>query len=179
MAGAATRTETGHERAVYLEGGVFAVHHEPIERNGRGVVICPPLFADFLANYHREVTVARRLASAGYTVVRFHYRGTGSSAARGPSLTLDSAVEDGLTAVAALGAAEDLVLVGTRLSTVVAVEVGNRSEPSRLILWDPFVNSRAIFREGLPRPASAPSGGSGRRCLDRRAPDDARGGRRS
>lgn len=149
MPGAVVKTETGLERAIYLENGLFAVRHEPAHPNGRAVVICPPLFADLLANYHREVPLSRRLASAGYTVVRFHYRGTGSSGIRTEAFTLDSAVEDGLLALGALHGIEDVTVVGTRLSTVIAAEVRNISQAGQLILWDPFVNSRAIFREGF------------------------------
>lgn len=59
-----------------------------------GVVICEPLLSQFIAHYRYGTLMARRLASAGLVVQRFHYRSTGNSDGDIRDLTLDRMHED-------------------------------------------------------------------------------------
>ena len=118
-----------------------------------GLVVCPPILADFGANYQREVRLGRQLAAAGIVVQRFHPRGAGQSDGDGVDLTLDSMIEDALAAVAQLrerspgrhGRCHGHPLRRARRRAP--------SPPSstarRVVLWEPTTDPRRFFREGL------------------------------
>ncbi len=155
------------EEAGYVEVGgerVFTVVHRPLDEPRGTVLIVSPLLAEHVANYRREVELARRLATAGIAVARFHARGTGRSEGAPEEMTFSSVVADA-DAVARAVTTDDhqpLVVVGTRVGAVVAAAA---RPASPLVAWAPVTDHaryvREVFRslhlhalkEGVPPPA--------------------------
>ncbi|HKE74813.1 MAG TPA: hypothetical protein VKB57_14425 [Acidimicrobiales bacterium] len=134
---------------------LFGCRHLPMDGPAAGaplaVVICPPVLADFGANYQREVRLARRLAAAGLPVQRFHPRGTGHSDGDRADLSFAALVDDCRAAVERLretcGPAA-VALVGSRLSALAAA-VADGEGGSPLVMWDPVPSLRSYLRGGL------------------------------
>jgi pimeloyl-ACP methyl ester carboxylesterase len=112
-----------------------------------GVVVCPPLHAEAITSYRREVLLARALASAGLAACRFHYRGTGNSQGEPRAVTFDSMLADARAAAAHLrrrAGCELLGLVGTRYGALVAAAA---VADAPVVLWDPVADPGRYFRE--------------------------------
>ncbi|MGH9244218.1 MAG: serine aminopeptidase domain-containing protein [Acidimicrobiales bacterium] len=131
---------------------LFIVVHEPPADPVGGVLVCSSILADQLANYQREVHLARHLAAAGFVTVRFHYSGTGNSDGDPAALTLDVLRDDARWVGEAmrdhLGAAA-LGLIGTRWGAVAAAAVARDAEAGPLVLCEPIVDGRRYFREAM------------------------------
>jgi hypothetical protein len=153
---------------------LFTVTAYPPGTPAGGVLICPPFGADSVANYRREVALARALAAAGLAAVRFHYRGTGNSDGDPAATTLDSMRDDVVDATTAVGAAIDGPpgLVATRLASLVAAAAAPALGAPALALWEPVLEGRRFLRDavrasrmreistGGPRPAADGSDGA-------------------
>lgn len=116
-----------------------------------GVVICSSLHAEFLANYRKEVLVARALAERGMAVVRFDYRGTGNSGGAPEDLTLQTMTQDAEVAIrhlAARAAVEEPSFLGVRFGALVAAGLA-RPSSARLALWEPVLEADQYFREAF------------------------------
>jgi alpha/beta superfamily hydrolase len=139
------------ERSYYLdlpEGEVWCCLHWPAGEPRGGAVVCSPLYSDFLANYHREVRLARALTDHGIGTARFHYPGTGNSGGEPAALSWDSMTAAAAAVVDHLahqlpGAA--VGLVGTRLGALVAAEAG----AGPLVAWEPVLDPGGYLREGI------------------------------
>jgi pimeloyl-ACP methyl ester carboxylesterase len=123
-----------------------------------GLLVCSPLHVEFGKNYRREVLLARQLAARGVLVHRFHYRGTGHSAGDSTGVTMDTLVEDALTATQhteALLGQRPLAFLGTRLGALVAGVAAGRRPASPFMMWEPSGSARqhfrAVFRAGIIR----------------------------
>jgi len=139
------------EEAGYFGGPqrLFGVTYRPPDPSV-GVVICSPIHAELLRNYHREVMLARSLARAGYAVQRFQYRGSGNSDGEPADETFDSLREDVETATARLvetTGVDRLAFVGTRLGAVVAALAARKLGGVALAMWEPVLNADRYFRE--------------------------------
>jgi pimeloyl-ACP methyl ester carboxylesterase len=141
----------------------YAVLHTPepdqAQRNaGRGVVLAHPLLDFDLYEVPWTLRMvagyARELAAAGYTALRFDFRGAGQSDGEFEDLTLSSCVRDMQRAVEVLverSGVDEVVLNGTRLGATVAMRVGAHDPRVRqLALWDPVPDPngslQAVFR---------------------------------
>lgn len=148
---ASRATAEGRERMGYVgEPPLFVSLHLPAEAH-RAVLVCSPLYAEFMQNYSREVRLSRGLAAAGVASARFHYRGTGDSAGDPAEVAIDRMVEDALEVahhlIAETGVSE-LDVVGTRLAGHVAAQVVQRLNPgSRLVVWEPVTDPGRYFDE--------------------------------
>lgn len=130
---------------------IFGAIHVPDQAH-RGLIICSPVYAEFMQNYGREVRLARRLANAGVAVARFHYRGTGDSAGDAAAVTIDSMVADALEVVEHLRRASGVAgvdVLGTRLGGQVAAAVAAQLDDARLVIWEPIPNVKRYFDEVL------------------------------
>lgn len=128
---------------------LFGVTYRPADPTV-GVVICSPIHAELLRNYHREVMLARSLARAGYAVQRFQYRGSGNSDGEPADETFESLREDVETAAARLVETTGVgrvAFVGTRLGGVVAALTAQSTGGAALALWEPVLNADRYFRE--------------------------------
>jgi pimeloyl-ACP methyl ester carboxylesterase len=136
----------------YDQGLLFGCRHVPSGPVRAGLVVCPPILADFGANYQREVRLGRRLAAAGVVVQRFHPRGAGQSDGDGADLTLDSMIEDTRAAVTRLRErfpVETIAVMGTRFGALAASAVAAELDGAPVVLWEPTTDPRRFFREGL------------------------------
>lgn len=142
-----------HEIAAFMQTGrarVFGFRHAPIGQSRGAVLICSPLLADFRKNYRREFELGRRLASAGLSVQRFHYRGTGNSDGDASKITMASLTGDAMDAGTWLRQASQApieVVVGTRLGSLVATSVAAQLHASGLVLLDPVLDGTHYLRE--------------------------------
>ena len=75
-------------------GALFMVTHLPAGPAQGAVVVCSPIQSELLKNNRHEVMLARRLASQGVAVARFHYIGTGNSDGEVGDVTIDGMAAD-------------------------------------------------------------------------------------
>lgn len=132
------------------EARIFGVLHAPVDEAVGGVVICPPLYAEFVRNYRREVLLARALASRGVAVQRYHSRGTGNSEGDPASHAFETCVHDATAAVAELRAragVDRIGVLGTRWGSVVAMATAVRSGDGPLVLWEPAIDPSRYLRD--------------------------------
>ncbi len=133
---------------------LFGARHLPADhsRSDLGLVVCSPILTDFGANYQREVRLARRLAAAGIPVQRFHPRGSGHSDGERLDLTFGTLVDDTRAAAERIRercGVDRVALLGTRFSALAAAAVVRDLDRSPVVLWEPTVQPRRYFREGL------------------------------
>lgn len=129
---------------------MFGSIHLPQGEIRAGVLICSPFQSEFLANYRREVRLARTLAARGLAVGRFHYRGTGHSDGEGSEVTFATMRADAEEAVTWLRHRADtpvLAFVGTRWGALIAAGVAAEATDAPLALWDPTVDADRYFEE--------------------------------
>ena len=152
---AQTRTPVGGtERAFFFgpDGALFGYTHAPAVEPAWGLLICSPLHAELGKNYRREVLIARSLAAHGVLVQRFHYRGAGHSAGDPTRLTLDSMVDDAVTALEqteALAPDRPVAVLGTRLGALVACAAAAHRADIPVVVWEPTVSAQKHFRDVL------------------------------
>lgn len=132
---------------------LFATLSTPLDLWIRsGVLICPPLHADFARNYRNEVLLARELTRAGHAVMRFHYRGQGHSDGDARSMTFGSLKEDALTAVDFLRSqigTGPLAFIGCRLGGLVAAATAATHGGAPVALWEPVLDPASYVREAV------------------------------
>ena len=113
-------------------------------------MICPSIYAEFIAGYRMDVSLARALASRGVAVQRFHYRGVGHSDGEAEETTFATMRDD------ALAAAERLLertgvggpaFLGTRFGGLVAASAAAEYPGCPLVLVDPTLEAETL----LPR----------------------------
>jgi pimeloyl-ACP methyl ester carboxylesterase len=145
----------------------------------RGVawVVCHSFGVEQVHLYRLEVLAARRLAAAGFPVLRFHVPGYGDSRPRGEPARVEWHVEatvDAARLMRRLDGVERVGLVGARFGALVAGLAAGPAGASALGLWQPFATGAAfledflqtaLFEEMLDRPPGtgppAPAGSDG------------------
>lgn len=113
----------------------------------RAVLICPPFGQEAIASHRLWRALADRLARSGFAVLRFDYHGTGDSPGDDADGEFDGWRRDICTAHEELRrrtGAQRIVWLGARLGASLAVLAAKsgRSDPARLVLWDPIVSGR-------------------------------------
>jgi alpha/beta superfamily hydrolase len=131
---------------------LFGVYHPPIGApNGKGAVLCPPLFAEYFRSHASLRRLALRLASKGLHVLRFDYYGTGDSAGEFESTTPDDWQRDIQSAVKeleAISGAARMQVFGVRFGATLAARVALTLRcVDRVVLWDPISDGAAYVRE--------------------------------
>lgn len=129
---------------------MFGSLHLPEGAARSAVLICSPFQSEFMANYRREVLLARALAARGIAVGRFHYRGTGHSDGDVGDVTFDTMREDAIEATDWLMGCVDiehLGFLGTRWGALVAASAATEHGSAPLAVWDPATDGRTYFRE--------------------------------
>jgi len=121
---------------------LFACHHPPSDGVSEyGVVLCYPMGHEYLRTHRLYRFLARRLAAAGFHVLRFDYFGTGDSAGEFEEARLAQWVGDAAAAMAELRRrflVRHVYAAGLRLGAAVAWLAGvEHSGLDGLALWDP------------------------------------------
>ncbi len=146
-----------------LEDQVFISSYEPPAESVGTVLICSSILADFLANYEREVNLARGLANAGLTVVRFHPRGVGNSGGDPSQVTLTSLQDEARWVAAELTTWHPelpMVFVGTRWGALAAAAAARDHGGAPLVLCEPLTDFARFFSDaGRSRAMSALASG--------------------
>lgn len=121
-----------------------------------GWVICHSFGPEQVNLQPMEVAFARRLAAAGFSVLRYHAQGYGDSERSMESITLRSHLVDAIDAVAWFRGETGLSrvgLVGGRFGGTVAAMTAATLEAAALLLWDPVVKGdrylRGLLRLGM------------------------------
>ncbi|HEY7399984.1 MAG TPA: hypothetical protein VH989_03695 [Actinomycetota bacterium] len=136
-----------------LGGGMtIAVLTRPLgDARATGWVICHSYAFEQGNIQPMETLLARRLASAGYPVLRFHGQGYGDSELPVEDTGLASHLRDARDAVEVLrdvASVSHVALAGPRLGGAVAAAVGADVGATGLILWEPVARGRPYI-DGL------------------------------
>jgi pimeloyl-ACP methyl ester carboxylesterase len=133
-------------------GRTLAVLSRPLgDAKPTGWVICHSFAFEQVNIQPLETLLARRLASAGYPVLRFHGQGYGDSSLPVEGTGLASHLRDARDAVDLLrevGSVSEVALAGARLGGAVAAAVGADVGATGLILWEPVTRGR-LYIDGL------------------------------
>lgn len=132
---------------------IFGVLYRPSEELQTGMVFCHP-FAEERQEAHRVlVSSARRLADAGYAVLRFDYRGTGDSDGEFGDYGVNDRLSDIFKAMEVLKektGVRKVGLLGLRLGATLAILVAKeKSDVKFLVLWAPIVSPKAYLHQFL------------------------------
>jgi exosortase A-associated hydrolase 2 len=137
---------------------LFAVLHAPDANHARptvGVVVCHPFGEERQFTDHVMVRLARRLAGAGFAVLRFDRRGYGESDGDLRDATVDTMIGETCAAASLLRerlGVEHVVLLGLRWgATVAALTAEHDASVSGLVLWSPVVSGAAYGNEIMRR----------------------------
>jgi pimeloyl-ACP methyl ester carboxylesterase len=157
-------------RAIYFKSGrqsLFGWLHLPEEsaRTGLGVVICKPFGYEAICAHGSIRAFADACASAGATVLRFDYTGTGDSS--GTDTNTDAVaqwcddIRAAMDALRQTGQVARLALLGVRFGALLAGMVAD-IDPSveSLIAVAPVVSGRRYLRELRAFQATASAEGS-------------------
>lgn len=124
---------------------LFGLFH-PSEREGStAVLICGPFGQESIRAHRLMRVLADRLARAGVAVLRFDYYGCGDSPGDDDEGELEGWRRDVGVAhdeLKRLSGATHVVWLGARLGASIAVLAARsgRSDPARLLLWDPVID---------------------------------------
>lgn len=133
------------ETACFDSAGRFVFRADPKGPPIGTIVFASSLFAELQRNYRREVLLARAAASAGFSTLRFHYRGVGNSVGPPVTPTLDTMTADIVEVMAPAGQGP-VAIVGTRLGALAAARARAHHDVP-LVLWEPVLDGRRWVEE--------------------------------
>jgi pimeloyl-ACP methyl ester carboxylesterase len=124
---------------------LFGLFHPPERERDIAVLICAPFGQEMVRTHRLFRVLSDRLARAGVAVLRFDCHGTGDSSGDDTDGDLEGWRRDVCTAheeLHRLSAPRRIVWLGSRLGATLAVLAARsgRSDPSKVILWDPIVD---------------------------------------
>ncbi len=131
---------------------IYTVAHAAETPRRGGVLLCGPIGVERERAYLTLVRWARVLASRGFDVLRFDYRGNGESSGRFEHTTIARWCEDAAFCAARLAAAVDgeaVILHGVRLGAVIAAELFASGVGDGLLVWAPPVSAQALLMDTL------------------------------
>jgi pimeloyl-ACP methyl ester carboxylesterase len=133
---------------------LMGIYHAPESEVAlaAGVVLCNPFGYEAMCAHRTYRHLAKRLATAGFDVLRFDYHGTGDSSGRNDEPDRVRAWLDSICAAVdelrALAGVTSIDLFGVRLgATLAALAAGECRDIRGLVLWAPAVSGRAYVRE--------------------------------
>jgi alpha/beta superfamily hydrolase len=134
---------------------LFGVRHDPAQNTKKcGWVMCHAFAEEKLWAHRVFVSLARELASAGYPVLRFDFRGYGDSDGNFEDSTIADQIDDIYCAIAQLRECYPHIsesgLIGFRYGATLAALAADKNEKvDRLVLLDPIVDMNRYMQEVL------------------------------
>ena len=153
--GGAART---HAFDFYSAGNRLFGYYQP-PRGGpvrsSGVLICHPAGHEYIRCYRALKQLAMQLTVAGFSVMRFDYRGCGDSQGEHLQVSLQdwlSDIDAGLQQLKLLSGFDDISVIGLRLGATLAARYANQYHPvHKIILWDPLVRGESWLEQLRPQ----------------------------
>lgn len=139
----------------FNENRLFGVIHYPENTSiNESFVICHPFMEEKLWAHRVIVSFARRLARAGYTVLRFDYMGYGDSIGVVEDMDITTALSDIKIAIDTIKekapSSKKVNLLGLRMgATLASLTADEMDHVGRLVLWEPVVNGSRYMQEYL------------------------------
>jgi len=133
---------------------LFGTLHEPEKQSRRsGYVLCYPFAEERLWAQRVYVDFARELSRRGNPVLRFDFMGTGDSDGKFEDADVETFLSDIGCAMRTLNAKipglNDVGLIGLRFGATLAALATERTDVSRLVLWDPIIDGNQYMQEIL------------------------------
>ena len=133
---------------------LFGILHQPEKPSrGTGYVLCYPFAEERLWAQRVYVDFARELARRGFPVLRFDFMGNGDSEGKFEDADVGTWLSDIDSAIRALKAKipglNDVGLIGLRFGATLAALAADRSDVSRIVLWDPVIDGNRYMQEIL------------------------------
>ena len=132
---------------------IYGCTYLPASGKTTGIVLVSPIGRERLRCYHESANLARMLASRGFPVLRFDYRGEGESSGEFSEATITTRLEDIGFATRELkrrAEVDQICLVGFRLGSLFTVLAAQDLGIQRMILCDPVVDGKK-FAKGMLR----------------------------
>lgn len=135
------------------KGNLFGVLHPAASSvsGGIGVVLAGAFGKEYLRSHQTMVRLSNRLATLGFSVLRFDYSGTGDSAGESADLSLDDWISDIGEAMEKLKSetgGKNSCLIGFRLGGALAANYHRRyGSVGGLVLWDPISDIDKYFED--------------------------------
>ena len=132
--------------------GLFGCYHEPAEGGrGVGVVLCQPLWREYIRAHRAFKQLAVRLSDQGFAVLRFDYYGCGDSYGDDDEGDLRQWTDDVSTAIDEMkrrSRVSTVDLVGLRMGAALAMLAAHeRVDVGRTVMWEPIVSGRGYVDE--------------------------------
>lgn len=133
--------------------GCFGMLYQPAATPAGAILICDPLFEERKAAQRPLVEAARTLCGAGWSVLRFDYRGCGDSPGNFEDFTVDDWIADTTAALNLLRQRfpeAPLGLLAVRFGAVPALYAAATAEKLKfVVLWEPAANGPEYLRQEL------------------------------
>jgi pimeloyl-ACP methyl ester carboxylesterase len=125
------------------EAQLFAVYHQPGGASRQtAVLVCYPLFQEYLSTHRTCRQLAGMLGDAGFPVLRFDYFGCGDSGGSAAQASLDrwlSNIAAAAEEIKARANVSKLCVIGLRFGATMATMAACRNASiDSLVLWDPI-----------------------------------------
>jgi alpha/beta superfamily hydrolase len=136
---------------------LYGVYHPPKARVPRriGVVLCYPLWQEYMRAHRAFRQLAMLLSKAGFPVLRFDYFATGDSGGTGEEGDVARWVGDIGTAIDELkdmASVPKVSLVGLRVgAALAAAAAARRNDLDQVLLWDPVVSGDRFVEHVMAR----------------------------
>ena len=147
---------------------LYGVYHPPKARVPRrtGVVLCYPLWQEYMRAHRAFRQLAMLLSKAGFPVLRFDYFATGDSGGAGEEGEVSRWVADIGTAIDELkdmASVPKVSLVGLRVGAALAAAAAvRRTDLEQVLLWDPVVSGARFVEHVMARHGVTPVNGNGK-----------------
>jgi alpha/beta superfamily hydrolase len=145
---------------------LYGVYHPPKARVPRrtGVVLCYPLWQEYMRAHRAFRQLAMLLSKAGFAVLRFDYFATGDSGGAGEDGDVARWVADVGTAIDELkdmASVQKVSLVGLRVGAALAAAAAvRRTDLDQVLLWDPVVSGARFVEHVMARHGVTSSNGA-------------------
>lgn len=138
---------------------IFAAYHPPINGtvNSRAVLICYPVFHEYIRSHRGMNFLAKKLSQDGHHVMRFDYLGTGDSSGESSSVGLDDwsrSIGLAIKELQDISGINKISIVGIRYASHI-ISISQLINIDKLILIDPvesgetFISNLQLMHAGM------------------------------